>query len=327
MDLGKSLVIKGELSGSEDLTLCGHMEGSIKLSAHTLTIGSQADIKAEISAKTVVIIGAVTGNVTAGEKVEIQATGSVSGDVMSPRLVIADGGELCGKVQIPKPKRGQTAQQSGEDGPGCLTSELRGVHSQAKGAKSTGPRKFTVTASADVIGADTRPKLSPVATRIATMRGRRLLQRQRGSLVCGGPERCFASSSKRRTGRNDSESDQEHDANEEQHVVPPRMSEHIHPSANPSPRFGGDSHLRMKVSSIEMRTATGFPFFLPGVNTHCRAAFIASLSSPNCVSRDLTTFVSPTVPSGNTTTGSDEHGPRDQNSDGQVHVTLPLSQE
>jgi cytoskeletal protein CcmA (bactofilin family) len=112
MDLGKSLIIKGELSGSEDLTLCGHMEGSIKLPAHTLTIGSQADIKAEVSALTVVIIGAVTGNVTAGERVEIQATGSVSGDVVSPRLVIADGGRLCGKVQIPKPTPGQAGQKA-----------------------------------------------------------------------------------------------------------------------------------------------------------------------------------------------------------------------
>ena len=112
MDLGKSLVIKGELSGSEDLTLCGHMEGSIKLSAHTLTIGSQADIKAEISAKTVVIMGAVTGNVTASEKVEIRATGSVSGDVVSPRLVIADGGGLCGRVQIPYSEPGHAAQKS-----------------------------------------------------------------------------------------------------------------------------------------------------------------------------------------------------------------------
>jgi cytoskeletal protein CcmA (bactofilin family) len=104
MDLGKSLVIKGELSGSEDLTVSGHVEGRITLPDHQLTISSQADIKAEISAKTVVIMGAITGNVTAGEKVEIQATGSVTGDVVSPRLVIADGGGLCGRVQIPKPR-------------------------------------------------------------------------------------------------------------------------------------------------------------------------------------------------------------------------------
>ena len=106
MDLGKSVVIKGELSGSEDLTLCGEMEGSIQLPDHTLTIGSQASIKAEISARAVVITGAVTGNVMAADKVEIQATGSVTGDVVSPRLVIADGGHLNGNVKMPQPERG-----------------------------------------------------------------------------------------------------------------------------------------------------------------------------------------------------------------------------
>jgi cytoskeletal protein CcmA (bactofilin family) len=101
MDLGTSVVIKGELSGSEDLTLSSQMEGSIKLPAHTLTIGSQATVKAEISAKAVVITGAVIGNVKAADKVEIQATGSVTGDVVSPRLVIADGGYLNGTVTMP----------------------------------------------------------------------------------------------------------------------------------------------------------------------------------------------------------------------------------
>jgi cytoskeletal protein CcmA (bactofilin family) len=66
----------------------GQMEGSIRLPDHTLTIGPQADIKADISAKGVVIMGRVTGKVTAGEKVEIQATGSVTGDIDSPRLAI-----------------------------------------------------------------------------------------------------------------------------------------------------------------------------------------------------------------------------------------------
>ena len=110
MDLGKSVIIKGELSGSEDLTLCGQMEGRIKLPAHTLTIGSDADINAEISAKTVVIMGAVTGNVTAGEKLEILATGSVTGDIVSPRLVIVDGGRLHGTVKMPQSERGRATK-------------------------------------------------------------------------------------------------------------------------------------------------------------------------------------------------------------------------
>jgi cytoskeletal protein CcmA (bactofilin family) len=78
------------------------MEGSIRLPAHMLTIGPLADIKAEMSAKAVVIMGAVTGKVTAGEKVEIRATGSVTGDIVSPRLAIADGGCLRGRVEMPQ---------------------------------------------------------------------------------------------------------------------------------------------------------------------------------------------------------------------------------
>jgi cytoskeletal protein CcmA (bactofilin family) len=102
MNLGKSVMIKGELSGSEDLTLFGRMEGSVKLPEYTLTIGPDADIRAEISAKTVVIMGGVTGNVVAGEKVEIRATGSVTGDIASPRFAIQDGGSMRGKVATSK---------------------------------------------------------------------------------------------------------------------------------------------------------------------------------------------------------------------------------
>jgi cytoskeletal protein CcmA (bactofilin family) len=100
MDLGKSVIIKGELSASEDLTLYGQMDGRVTLPNHTLTIGPHADIKAEISAKAVVIMGAVIGNVTARERVEIRATGSVTGDIRSPRLAVADGGYLHGRVEM-----------------------------------------------------------------------------------------------------------------------------------------------------------------------------------------------------------------------------------
>ena len=110
MDLGKSVVIKGELTASEDLTMYGQMEGSIKLPNHTLTIGPQADIRATIAAKAVVVMGAVTGDVTAGERIEIQASGSVIGDVVAPRLAIADGGSLEGKVQMPDSRRAQAAR-------------------------------------------------------------------------------------------------------------------------------------------------------------------------------------------------------------------------
>lgn len=101
MNLGTSVVIKGDLSASEDLTLYGRMEGTVTLhGGHTLTIGRHADIRAAIDAKAIVIQGAVTGNVTARERVEIQTTGSVSGDVSSPRLAIADGASIRGRVHV-----------------------------------------------------------------------------------------------------------------------------------------------------------------------------------------------------------------------------------
>ena len=100
MNLGKSVMIKGELNASEDLTLYGQMEGRVAVLEHTLTIGPDANIRAEIQASTVVIMGAVSGNITATTRVDIRSTGSVIGDILSPRLAIADGGQLRGKVQM-----------------------------------------------------------------------------------------------------------------------------------------------------------------------------------------------------------------------------------
>jgi len=113
MNLGDSVVIKGELSGSEDLTLYGQMQGSVKLPDHTLTIGPHAEINADIAAKAVVIGGAVVGTVTASERVEIQATGSVTGDILSPRLAIADGGYFLGKIDMSRPEGQPRSEKSG----------------------------------------------------------------------------------------------------------------------------------------------------------------------------------------------------------------------
>src|SRR6185503_18929089 len=113
MNLGDSVVIKGELSGSEDLTLYGQMQGSVKLPDHTLTIGPHAEIKADIAAKAVVIAGAVVGTVTASERVEIQASGSVTGDILSPRLTIADGGYFLGKIDMSRTESQPRPEKSG----------------------------------------------------------------------------------------------------------------------------------------------------------------------------------------------------------------------
>jgi cytoskeletal protein CcmA (bactofilin family) len=96
--VGKSVVFKGDLMSSEDMTIDGHVEGSIELREHGLTIGPDADIRANIIAKVVTIFGSVTGSITAGSKVDIRESGSVVGDIISPRLAIADGALLRGRV-------------------------------------------------------------------------------------------------------------------------------------------------------------------------------------------------------------------------------------
>ena len=100
VNIGKSVVIKGELNGSEDLTIEGQVEGTIQLRDHVLTIGPNGKIKAQVFAKSVIVLGEVTGNVTASEKVDIRDKGSVDGDIISPRVAIAEGAHFRGSVDM-----------------------------------------------------------------------------------------------------------------------------------------------------------------------------------------------------------------------------------
>ena len=111
VNIGKSVVIKGELNGSEDLTIEGHVEGKIELKDHVLTIGPNGRIKAQVLAKSVIVLGEVNGNVTATEKVDIRDGGSVDGDIISPRVAIAEGAHFRGTVDMQrKSAPGQQAQ-------------------------------------------------------------------------------------------------------------------------------------------------------------------------------------------------------------------------
>ena len=98
--IGKSVIIKGELAGSEDLTIEGHVEGKIELKDHVLTIGPNGKIKAQVFAKSVIVQGEVNGNVTATDKVDIRDGGSVDGDIVSPRVAIAEGAHFRGSVDM-----------------------------------------------------------------------------------------------------------------------------------------------------------------------------------------------------------------------------------
>jgi cytoskeletal protein CcmA (bactofilin family) len=97
--IGKAVRVEGKVISAEDLTIDGDVQGSIELGGHTLTIGQDASIKADLLAKTVTISGKVKGNVKAVDKVDLRATGSVDGDITAPRFVMADGATVLGKVQ------------------------------------------------------------------------------------------------------------------------------------------------------------------------------------------------------------------------------------
>jgi cytoskeletal protein CcmA (bactofilin family) len=114
VNIGKSVVIKGELNGSEDLTIEGHVEGKIELKDHVLTIGPNGKIKASVFAKSVIVLGEVNGNVTASEKVDIRDNGSVDGDIISPRVAIAEGAHFRGSVDMQR--KGQPAKPAQPQG-------------------------------------------------------------------------------------------------------------------------------------------------------------------------------------------------------------------
>jgi len=99
-NIGKSISIKGDLSGNEDLQIDGTVEGRIDLPNNQLTIGPEGRVKAEVHAKSVVVIGHVTGNLAAADRIQVEATGIVDGDVKAPRLVIQEGAMVNGTVEM-----------------------------------------------------------------------------------------------------------------------------------------------------------------------------------------------------------------------------------
>lgn len=97
--IGKAVRVEGKVISAEDLTIDGDVEGLIELGGHSLTIGQDARIKADLLAKTVTISGRVTGNVRGVEKVDLRATAMVEGDITAPRFAMAEGATVTGKVQ------------------------------------------------------------------------------------------------------------------------------------------------------------------------------------------------------------------------------------
>jgi len=98
--IGRSLVIKGEVSGSETLYVDGRIEGTINIAENRVTVGRNGTVAANITAREVVIMGKVTGNIQCTDRVDIRSEGSLTGDVVTQRISVEDGAVLKGSVQV-----------------------------------------------------------------------------------------------------------------------------------------------------------------------------------------------------------------------------------
>lgn len=106
--IGQGVNIEGKIVSTQDIRIDGRVEGSIEVGQHEVVLGSGSEVKADLNARSVLVGGTVTGDVTASERIQIQSTGVLLGDVVTPRLVIHDGGILRGKADVagtrtPKP--------------------------------------------------------------------------------------------------------------------------------------------------------------------------------------------------------------------------------
>jgi cytoskeletal protein CcmA (bactofilin family) len=110
--IGRSLVIKGEVSGSESLYIDGRIEGKISMPENRVTIGRNGSVQANITAREVVVMGKVNGNIECSDRVDIRSEGSVTGDVSTARISVEDGAILKGGIQVRSADLKQEKSQS-----------------------------------------------------------------------------------------------------------------------------------------------------------------------------------------------------------------------
>jgi cytoskeletal protein CcmA (bactofilin family) len=117
--ISKGLFVKGEISGTESLYIDGKVEGSINLPGNRVTVGRNGQVSASVTAREVVVMGKVRGNVSASDRVDIRAEGALSGDVSAARISIEDGAFFKGGIDIRK-SDGKLAQPAGAPGPASV---------------------------------------------------------------------------------------------------------------------------------------------------------------------------------------------------------------
>ena len=122
--IGKSLVIKGEVTGSESLYIDGRVEGSINLAGNRVTVGRNGVVAANINAREIVVLGKVRGNLTASDRVDIRSDGSLTGDVVAARISIEDGAFFKGGIDIRKAGQKPNSEEVKASAPASTTEAV-----------------------------------------------------------------------------------------------------------------------------------------------------------------------------------------------------------
>jgi len=110
--IGASIRIKGDVSGDENLIIQGHVEGTIKLQGHNVTISNTGKVNANIVANQIIVEGEVQGDMIGEEKVIIRETGNVYGNIVAPRVTLEDGAMFKGSIEMEPHQKGMTAPKS-----------------------------------------------------------------------------------------------------------------------------------------------------------------------------------------------------------------------
>jgi cytoskeletal protein CcmA (bactofilin family) len=110
--IGKSVFVKGELSGSEDLYVDGEVEGTIELRGHSLTVGPHGRVRAHVHARNVVVHGKINGNIQASERVELRASANVTGDIITQRIAVEDGAFFKGGIEVQRESKSESKPET-----------------------------------------------------------------------------------------------------------------------------------------------------------------------------------------------------------------------
>jgi cytoskeletal protein CcmA (bactofilin family) len=141
--VGKSLHLKGEITGSEDLFIDGEVEGTVELKDNNLTIGPNGNVHADVQARSITVLGRLHGNVRAGDKVEIRKTGSLEGDLATARIIIEDGAVFRGSIDIVQAGRPEADRKAVAQAAAAQATKESGASAPAGQTASTSTQGST----------------------------------------------------------------------------------------------------------------------------------------------------------------------------------------